>query len=274
MTVPACLAASLLAILGCGSSGTSGDVPTESPTRTDSHSVASPELDDHERVPQRSPSEAARGQAGTIETLRSGGWAVETNGREEAVVATWESGAVGPEAAQHLAALDTLERVTLWMCPDADDLLLDRLSGLKRLTSLTVRGGRVSDACVESLSRMTALESLNLGDTRGFTGAGLEKLMRSKGLKRVVLDGTGVTDAVVSSWPRESGLEMVNLNRTQIGAGAVASLKKMTTLRSVFVVDVTLPGDVAAAWRRDRPNCLLFDGKQEPSPTRSRPTSR
>ena len=46
-------------------------------------------------VEEPQPSQAARRQAAAIESLREAGWTVETNGLEEAVVASLEDGPVG-----------------------------------------------------------------------------------------------------------------------------------------------------------------------------------
>ena len=228
------------------------------------------------------PSEAARRQAAAIESLREAGWTVETNGFEEAVVASLEDGPVGAENGVKLAGLETLEQVRLWNCPDVDDSLVGRLAGLPKLRVLAVRGGKLTDGCFESLARMGTLESLNVGDTPGLTGQGLDRLLTSDRFKRLYLDRTGVTDNVVTGWPVENELEMLNVNHTGLGPAASGSLSKFETLRSAFVVGTKIPPEAVAKWRTARPSCLVYDGRERPGgvedadskATRSRPGSR
>ena len=225
------------------------------------------------------PSQAARRQAAAIESLREAGWTVETNGFEEAVVASLEEGPVGMENGVKLAGLETLEQVRLWNCPDVDDSLVGRLAELPKLRVLAVRGGQLTDGCFEFLARVDSLESLNVGDTPGLTGRGLDRLLTSDRFKRLYLDRTGVTDKVVTGWPANNGLEMLNVNQTGLGAVAAGSLSKFETLRSAFVVGTKISPEAVAKWRMARPSCLVYDGRERPGDadskaTRPRPESR
>lgn len=225
------------------------------------------------------PSQAARRQSAAIESLREAGWTVETNGFEEAVVASLEEDPIGAENGVKLAGLETLEQVRLWNCPDVDDSLVGRLAKLPKLRVLAVRGGKLTDGCFESLARVGTLESLNVGDTPGLTGQGLDRLLTSGRFKRLYLDRTGVTDKVVTGWPVENVLEMLNVNHTGLGPAAAGSLSKFETLRSAFVVGTKIPPEAVAKWRTTRPSCLVYDGRERPGgadskATRPRPGSR
>lgn len=210
------------------------------------------------------PSQTARRQAAAIELLREAGWTVETNGFEEAVVASLEDGRVGAENGAKLAGLETLEQVRLWNCRDVDDSLVGRLADLPKLRVLAVRGGQLTDGCFESLAGTATLESLNVGDTPGLTGRGLERLLTSGRFKRLYLDRTGVTDEVVSGWPVENALEMLNVNHTGLGPAAAGSLSGFETLRSAFVAGTKISLEAVAKWRTARPSCLVYDGRERP----------
>ena len=230
-------------------------------------------------VEEPQPSQAARRQAAAIESLREAGWTVETNGLEEAVVASLEDGPVGTDNGVKLAGLKTLEQVRLWSCPDVDDSLVGRLAELPKLRVLAVRGGKLTDGCLEFLARAGSLESLNVGDTPGLTGQGLDRLLTSDRFKRLYLDRTGVTDKVVTGWPVNNALEMLNVNQTGLGSAAAGAMSKFQTLRSAFVVGTKISPEAVAKWRMARPSCLVYDGRERPGDadskaTRPRPESR
>jgi len=225
------------------------------------------------------PSQTALRQAAAIDSLREAGWTVETNGLEEAVVASLEDGPVGAENGVKLAGLETLEQVRLWNCSDVDDSLVGRLAGLPKLRVLAVRGGKLTDVCFEALARVGTLESLNVGDTPGLTGQGLDRLLTSDRFKRLYLDRTGVTDKVVTGWPVNNALEMLNVNQTGLGSAAAGAMSKFQTLRSAFVVGTKISPEAVAKWRMARPSCLVYDGRERPGDadskaTRPRPESR
>jgi len=258
--VRATVLSGLLAVAG-GCGGDSGG-PDEVPTLPSGGAVSQPAED--VVVGELLPSQAARRQASAIRSLRRAGWTVETNGVEEAVVASLEDGEIGTVGGRHLAGLETLEQIQLWNCPDADDRLVERLAGLAKLRVLAIRGGRLTDGCFEQLAIAVALESLNLGNTSGLTGVGVAQLLSTSRIKRLYLDRTGLSDEVIAGWPVENSLEMLNLNHTRLGLPAAARLREFRGLRSVFVVQAGIPIEEVAKWRAARPDCLVYDGRERP----------
>ena len=226
---------------------------------------------DASSVGQLLPSETAHAQAATVTALRQAGWRVETNGLEEAVIAILEDGEIGSENGRRLSGLKTLEQVRLWNCPDADDAFVERVAGLAKLRVLVIRGGRLTDACFETLLAAEALESLNLGNMSGLTGRGVAGLLARGRIKRLYLDHTSVSEEVIEAWPVENSLQMLNLNHTHLGTAAARTLQEFPTLKSVFVVQAGLATDAVAAWRRARPNCLVYDGRERPGGSPERP---
>ena len=261
--VKAAVVTSLLVLGGsCGGCGDDSSGPERVPTLPSGAAVTQPE--EEVVVGELLPSQTARTQASAIRSLRRAGLVVETNGIEEAVVASLEDGEIGRAGGRHLAGLETLEQIQLWNCPDADDALVERLAGLAKLRVLAIRGGRLTDGCFEQLSLAPALESLNLGNTSGLTGAGVAGLLSSGRIKRLYLDRTGLSDEAIALWPVKNSLEMLNVNHTRLGVPAAARLREFRGLRSVFVVQSGLSIEEVAKWRAARPDCLVYDGRERP----------
>jgi hypothetical protein len=254
----------LLVVVGVGVGGCGGDSsgPEGVPTLP-SGAVVSQRAEDVV-VGELLPSQTARAQASAIRSLRRAGFTVETNGVEEAVLASLEDGEIGSAGGRHLAGLKTLEQIQLWNCPDADDALVERLAGLAKLRVLAIRGGRLTDGCFEQLSTATALESLNLGNTAALTGVGVAQLLSTGRIKRLYLDRTGLSDEVIAGWSVKNSLEMLNVNHTRLGLRAASRLREFRGLRSVFVVQAGISIEEVSKWRVARPDCLVYDGRERP----------
>ena len=252
----------LVVVGGCGGCGGDSSGLEGVPTLPSGAAASQPAKD--VVVGELLPSQTARTQASAIRSLRRAGFTVETNGVEEAVVASLEDGEIGSAGGRHLARLETLEQIQLWNCPDADDALVERLSGLKKLRVLAIRGGRLTDGCFEQLSTAPALESLNLGNTAALTGVGVAQLLSTGRIKRLYLDRTGLSDEVIAGWPVKNSLEMLNVNHTRLGLPAASRLREFRGLRSVFVVQAGISIEAVSKWRAARPDCLVYDGRERP----------
>ena len=212
-------------------------------------------------------SRIGKAQRPTVEMLRRDGWTIQTNGFEEAVLVSLEDRRMGSESARRLTGLKTLETIRLWNCADADDQFVVALAGLPRLKVVALRGAKVSDASWDTLAQFEMLESLNLGDNPGITGRGLAPLVSAGRLKRLYLDGTRVSDESLLELTGESSLEVLILNRTPITDAVIPSLKRMKSLKSLFVVKTGLspPGlkDLAGTLER----CVIVpDPATPPTP--------
>lgn len=228
---------------GCGPAdppGTAGTVETAGEPGHQATVGNEPESPPEKASAGPAVSQIGKAQHSTIEMLRRDGWTVQTNGFEEAVLVSLEDRRLGSESARRLAGLETLETIRLWNCADADDQFVAALAGLPRLKVVALRGSKVSDASWDTLARFETLESLNLGDNPGITGRGLAPLVSAGRLKRLYLDGTRVSDESLLELTGESSLEVLILNRTPITDAAIPSLKRMTSLKSLFVVKTGL----------------------------------
>jgi hypothetical protein len=250
---------------GCGADSSDPvDVRSSSAVASPSQPASSDRLASPVAVGELLPSPKAREQARAIQSLRAAGIVVETNGVEEAVLASFEDGAIGVSNGRKLAGLETLETIQLWNCPDADDGLVELLSGLASLRVLAIRGGRLTDACFDSLSLSPALESLNLGNSAGLTGDGVAGLLGRGRIKRLYLDRTALSDSVVEGWPVTNSLEMLNVNHTRLGTKSALRLREFAGLKSVFAVEAGIAAGEVATWRVARPECLIYDGRERP----------
>ncbi len=256
-----------LVVWSCGCGGDSSD-PIDVRPSAGAAPASAPASPDRSASPvvvgELLPSPKAREQDRAIRSLRAAGLVVETNGVEEAVLASLEDGEIGESNGRKLAGLETLETIQLWNCPDADDRLVELLSGLASLRVLAIRGGRLTDACFDSLLLAPALESLNLGNTAGLTGEGVAGLLSTGRIKRLYLDRTALSDSVVAGWPVKNLLEMLNVNHTRLGTKSALRLREFSKLQSVFVVEVGIAVGEVATWRVARPDCLVYDGRERP----------
>ena len=260
-------------VLLCGFVGGGGCEPDGPPgpavsTRTPVEEKGQSSGSDPSERPLVEPSDGpavspvGKDQQFTIQELRRDGWTVETNGFEEAVRVSREDQRLGVQGGRRLAKLETLETIHLWNCADADDQLVAVLAGLPRLRVLVLRGAAVSDKSWEDLVRSQSLESLNLGDNPAITGRGLAPLIAAGRLKRLYLDGTKISDAALLEISVKSSLEVLILNRTPITDAAIPSLKRMTSLKSLFVVGTGLSPAGREKLGTALPGCVIV-----PAPT-------
>ncbi|WP_395753032.1 protein kinase domain-containing protein [Prosthecobacter sp.] len=113
------------------------------------------------------------------------------------------------------------------------DKVLLELSGLVRLTDLSLPGVLVSDEGLAALKGMKALLSVDLSACKGVTGSGFTHLAGAKDLVRIRLDHSGTTDIGLMHLSVLPALREINLHQTAItddGIRHLALLKELQLL--------------------------------------------
>lgn len=93
-----------------------------------------------------------------------------------------------------------------------------------RISSLTLRGGPVTDAVIEGLPDMPSLRSLNLSRT-DITDKAIRNLIRFRHLQRLILYETAVTDAAIADIVSLDSLASLNAWSTRLSDAGVKTLR-------------------------------------------------
>jgi internalin A len=124
---------------------------------------------------------------------------------------------------RELAAIPTLEELTLLDNPDVGDAGVKLLAQRPGLTRLSLEGTRITDQGLAELRGLTKLESLNLEGT-AITDRGLEYVRGFKSLYSLDLSNTAVTDAGLDLLRGCENLGMLFLHDTKVTEEGVKRL--------------------------------------------------
>jgi len=140
----------------------------------------------------------------------------------------WLVGAVGPDYVQGVACVS-------FVGPGdrADDALMARVSRLRGLRGLYLRGAAVTDAGLAHLRHLTRLEDLAIVNQPSLTDAGLVHLSGLTRLRHVDLDPGGVTGLVLKNLKGMARLEQISMPRVPVDDDDLVHLAGLTALESL-----------------------------------------
>ncbi len=137
------------------------------------------------------------------------------------------------ESLVQIKAFNDLTQLRLLGQMNVTDKVLLELSGLVRLTDLSMPGVMVSDEGLVALKGMKSLVYVDFSACKDVTGSGLAHLAGSKDLARIRLDFSGVNDAALMHLSALPKLREINLHQTAItddGIRHLALLKELQLL--------------------------------------------
>lgn len=151
---------------------------------------------------------------------------------------------------------------------------LERLGGLTRLESLTLRGAKLADrgsdrpgsdlaikkeiVGLDKLSPLTRLHALDLGDLP-IKSADLAWLPALTALEQLDIDGSyQIDDAVVGTLQKLGALKRLNLAGTVLTDAALNQLAGMMSLERLTVGGTQVTSGAVAAFARQRPDCRVI----------------
>ena len=144
------------------------------------------------------------------------------------------------------------------------------LSPLTHLTSLDLDGSGIEDETMAPIGKLVALEDLDLSRT-WITGKGLASLASLSRLKKLQLNGCGrLQSSSLEVLAKIPHLEVLLLNDYPLDNHAIESLKKLTSLRQLYVDTSGVPISAFRDLQSSLPNCSLngsrqFDFGQQPA---------
>jgi hypothetical protein len=153
-------------------------------------------------------------------------------------VATQQYGWVrfSADAIRKLAELKNLEQLHLvGHGVPADALTFDRL------TSLSLGGNAVDDACAERIASCRQLESLNLSYT-GITDAGLARIATLPSLRKLDIDSHLITDDGIAHLKGLQSLEHLSLRASRVSDDSLAHLAEVQSLARIDLHGSGYPG--------------------------------
>jgi hypothetical protein len=121
-------------------------------------------------------------------------WPAGAETVNRSVVAASCAHAFSDVKAQELTTCPNLSELDLSPCDFVDPRALARLSGLKRLRSLSLAGTPVDDGVLPVLATWPALNDLRL-DRTGVTAGGLREFLGQRRVKKLSVSGTKVSAA-------------------------------------------------------------------------------
>lgn len=116
---------------------------------------------------------------------------------------------------------------------------LSRISGLRRLKSLTIGTFEGSDADLAALERLPSLEKLHLHDL-AVSDAGAKTLSRIESLRNLNLDAATLGDAGLASLATLPKLELLRVRSANVTDAGIAALAKSPALAHLHVLDAKL----------------------------------
>lgn len=134
-----------------------------------------------------------------------------------------------PETIRSLSELSNLEHLGLNYNGVRDEALTN-VGKLEKLKILALNKTLVTDAGVRHIAMVPGLRSLHLDGTR-ITDEGARGLAEIRTLDQLQLSRTAIGDDGMAHLSRLPRLEDLDIGSTRVRAGAVSSLKTMTTLR-------------------------------------------
>lgn len=181
-----------------------------------------------------------------------------------------------------LAGEDFFSKVVLVNFADRriTDSDLERLKGLRHVTSLFLNRTNIADGSLGHLEAMKQLESLDVFDTgitdvglnhlRGLdrlqtldlgfteiTDAGLETITGLNRLEELSLNGTDITDAGLERLKGLARLQRLLLNGTKVTDAGLRHLKELPGLRKLTIGSTKVTEEGAAALQQALPNCEI-----------------
>ena len=148
----------------------------------------------------------------------------------------------------------------------------DALRPLTHLRWLDLDGSGIEDEAMAPIGKLASLEDLDLSRT-WITGNGLAKLTPLSRLKKLRLSGCRrLQTSALAALAKFPHLESLALNNCRLDDSAVESLKKLTSLRELFVDSTLISPAAYQALQSSLPNCNMngtgrfFDfGRQRPA---------
>ncbi len=136
------------------------------------------------------------------------------------------------------------------------------LSPLTRLTSLDLDGSGVEDETMAPIGKLVALEDLDLSRT-WITGKGLASLASLSRLKKLQLNGCRrLQSSSLEALAKIPHLEVLLVNDYPLDNHAIESLKKLTSLRQLYVDTSGVPISAFRHLQSSLPNCSINGSRQ------------
>lgn len=158
----------------------------------------------------------------------------------------------------HLKGFDKL-RVLNLRSTETTDTGLASLKRLTRLRHLALFGTHISDRGMEEIKELKNLEALSLGSTP-ISDAGLSKIVWNDlvRLEELRLDGTRVTDAGLKNLAGLRSLQVLDLRNTPITDAGLIPLRRMTTLRELYLTNTEVSDSAADDLRQASPDLKIY----------------
>ncbi|MFN0020149.1 MAG: leucine-rich repeat domain-containing protein [Pirellulaceae bacterium] len=158
--------------------------------------------------------------------------------------------------------IDVAGGVSLDSSP-ARDQDIARLKVLSQLSSVYLRGTRLTDASAPNLRSLRELVILDVSETE-LTDAGLLELCDLPKLVSLFLDDTEVTDAGLSHLPYQSTLRNLSLRNTPVTNAGLIHLSRLSGLKSLDITGTQVTSEGVATFQQSLPNCLIVGAPRAP----------
>jgi len=145
----------------------------------------------------------------------------------------------------------------------AEDQDIARLESLNQLSTVYLRGTRLTDASAHHLRGLKQLHILELSGT-GLTDAGFKELCDLPQLISLFVDDTEVSDAGLSHLPGKSKLQNLSLRNTPVTDGGLVHLSHLAHLKSLDITGTKVTTEGVAQFHAARPHCLIVGAPRSP----------
>ena len=151
--------------------------------------------------------------------------------------------------------IDTAGGISLDNSP-ADDQDIARLRGLNQLSTVYLRGTRLTNASAPLLRSLRELVILDLSGTQ-FTDAGFVELCELPKLASLFLDDSEVSDAGLSHLPDQSQLQNLSVRNTPVTDAGLVQLSRLPHLKSLDITGTQVTRAGVVRFQVALPDCLV-----------------
>ena len=182
-----------------------------------------------------------------------------------------------------IATLKRLKGLSLRNANGLADEALRTVGSMSNLEKLGIESDQITDGSLKSLTNLKGLTALDLSEARNMHGSGLADLSGLKKLRELNLDRSGIDDAGMRAVASLPSVEFLLLNGTwispqslgalgamsklraldlsncrRIDDTAFAPLKKVKSLRQLWVGGSRIPAEFSAEFEGSLPGCKIL----------------